>query len=211
MLRILVVDDHPLILEGLRSSLERASDITIIGEAADGDEAMVKARSAKPDIILLDISLPGRNGLEVLKQLHAELPEVRVLMLTTHPEIEYVERSLRLGAWGYLTKTGPSEELLKAIRTVGHGRKYVESALAQEIATGEPSTRQQAPHEVLSDREFQILCLLGQGRTLSQVAETLSISTSTVGTHRAHILDKMNMKTTAELVKYAVEHGLVDF
>jgi two-component system, NarL family, invasion response regulator UvrY len=211
MIRLVIVDDHPLILAGLKSSLEQASDIRVIAEASDADSALISARADSPDIILLDVSLPGRSGLDVLKQLHAELPEVRVLMLTTHSEIEYVERSLRLGAWGYLTKTSPSEELLKAIRTVSQGRKYVESSLAQEIAIREQTPRQQSPHEALSGREFQILCLLGQGKTLTQMAETLCISTSTVGTHRAHILDKMNMQTTAELVKYAVEHRLVDF
>jgi two-component system, NarL family, invasion response regulator UvrY len=211
MIRIIIVDDHPLILAGLKSSLERASDIRVIGEASDADSALISARADKPDIMLLDVSLPGRSGLDVLKQLHAELPEVRVLMLSTHSEIEYVDRSLRLGAWGYLTKTSPSEELLKAIRTANQGRKYVGSALAQEIATRERTNRPLFSHEALSDRELQILCLLGHGKTLTQVAETLCISTSTVGTHRAHILDKMNMQTTAELVKYAVEHRLVDF
>jgi len=211
MIRILIVDDHPLILEGLRSRLERAPDIKIIGEARDGDEALTRARADRPDILVLDISLPGKSGLEVLRLLHAELPMVRVLILSTHPEIEYVDRSLSLGAWGYLTKNGPSEELLEAIRTVNRGHKYVGSVLVQNLATEDRETRHRFPHEALSDREFQILCLLGQGKTLTQVAEGLSISTSTVGTHRARILGKMNLNTTAELVKYAVEHKLVDF
>ncbi|HTY00043.1 MAG TPA: response regulator transcription factor [Bacteroidota bacterium] len=211
MIRILIVDDHPLILEGLRSRLERAPDIKIIGEARDGDEALTRARADRPDILVLDISLPGKSGLEVLRQLHAELPMVRVLILSTHPEIEYVDRSLSLGAWGYLTKNGPSEELLEAIRTVNRGHKYVGSVLVQNLATEDRETRHRFPHEALSDREFQILCLLGQGKTLTQIAESLSISTSTVGTHRARILGKMNLNTTAELVKYAVEHKLVDF
>ena len=211
MIRILIVDDHPLILEGLRSRLERAPDIKIIGEARDGDEALTRARADRPDILVLDISLPGKSGLEVLRLLHAELPMVRVLILSTHPEIEYVDRSLSLGAWGYLTKNGPSEELLEAIRTVNRGHKYVGSVLVQNLATEDRETRHRFPHEALSDREFQILCLLGQGKTLTQIAESLSISTSTVGTHRARILGKMNLNTTAELVKYAVEHKLVDF
>jgi two-component system, NarL family, invasion response regulator UvrY len=160
--------------------------------------------------VLLDISLPGKNGFEVLKQLHTEMPEVRVLILSTYSEKQYAVRCLKSGAWGYLTKSSGSAELIEAIRTIMQGRKYVGASLAQLLVSDNDPNRVRMPHEVLSDREFQILCLFGQGNTVSRIADILSLSVSTVGTHRAHILEKMNMRTTAELVKYTLEHHMVE-
>jgi DNA-binding NarL/FixJ family response regulator len=209
MISILIVDDHPIIRDGLRTGLAQEADMKVVGEAQNADEAIAGVREEKPDIVLLDISLPGKNGFEVLKQLHAEMPDVRVLILSTYSEKQYAVRCLKSGAWGYLTKSSSSAELIEAIRTIMQGKKYVGASLAQLLASEIDASRIALPHEVLSDREFQILCLFGQGKTVSQIAEILSLSVSTVGTHRAHILEKMHMKSTIELVKYAFDHELV--
>ncbi len=210
MIRVLIVDDHPIVRDGLRSSLARESDFDLVGEAQDADEALARTRDLNPDVVLLDISLPGKNGFELLKLLHAEMPDVRVLILSTYSEKQYAVRCLKNGARGYLTKSSGSNELVEAIRTVMRGDKYVSASLAQLLASEIDPHRTHLPHELLSDREFQILCLFGQGKTLSQIARTLSLSVSTVGTHRTHILEKMHMRSTVELVRYAFEHGLVD-
>jgi DNA-binding NarL/FixJ family response regulator len=210
MINILLVDDHPIIRDGLRAALAQDTGLNVVGEAQNADEAITKTRETRPDVVLLDISLPGKNGFEVLKQLHTEMPEVRVLILSTYSEKQYAVRCLKSGAWGYLTKSSGSAELIEAVRTIMHGRKYVGASLAQLLVSDNDPTRVRMPHEVLSDREFQILCLFGQGNTVSRIADILSLSVSTVGTHRAHILEKMNMRTTAELVKYTLEHHLVE-
>ena len=210
MIRVLIVDDHPIVRKGLRSGLAETSDIRVVDEAADGDEAIAKSREHKPDIILLDISLPGKNGYEVLKQLHAEYPQIRVLILTTYPEKQYAIRCLRGGAYGYLTKESAPEELITAIRRIAQGRKYVGAALGELLATEVDGFSNRLPHEELSDREFQVLCLLGQGKTVSQIADILSLSLSTINTYRAHILEKMHMKTTAQLIRYVVDNNLAE-
>jgi two-component system, NarL family, invasion response regulator UvrY len=210
MITILIVDDHPLVREGLRSVLTQDTRMKVVGEAQNAEEALACIRSLKPDIVLLDISLPGRNGFELLKQLHVEMPKVRVLILSTYSEKQYAIRCLKNGALGYLSKSSSSAELLEAIRTIMRGNNYVGPLLAQLLVSEIDTNRSQMPHEALSDREFQVLCLFGQGKTVSQVAETLSLSVSTVGTHRSHILEKMHMQTTAELMKYTLENHLVD-
>ncbi len=210
MIDILIVDDHPIIRDGLRTGLSQEPDLRVVGEAQDANEAMTRARDTKPDLVLLDLSLPGKNGFEVLKQLHAEMPEVRILILSTYSEKQYAVRCLKSGAWGYLTKNSPSTELIDAIRTIMRGQKYVGASLARLLASEVDANHSRMPHEVLSDREFQILCLFGQGKTSSQIAEILSLSASTVATHRAHILEKMHMQSTVELVKYTFDHGLVE-
>ena len=206
--RILIVDDHPIVRQGLRSALDRSGEVEIVDEASDGDEAIDKARAAKPDLLLLDISMPGKNGLEVLKVLHAEMPQIRILILSTFPEKQYAVRCFANGARGYLTKKSAPEELLDAIRKIMSGGKYVSASLGNLLADEIGSDVQRLPHERLSDREFQVLCLLGQGKTVSQIAETLSLSLSTINTYRAHILEKMKMETTAELVRYALDNNL---
>ena len=210
MIRVLIVDDHPLVRQGLGAALAKASDIKIVDEATDGDEAITKARSLKPDLMLLDIALPGKNGLQVLKQIRVEMPAIHVLILSAFPEKQYAVRCLANGAQGYLTKQSASEELIRAVRKVMGGGKYVSASLADLLAEEIGSDSSRLPHELLSDREFQVLCLLGEGQTLSQIAEILSVSVSTVNTHRARILEKMNLESTAQLIRYAVENNLVD-
>ena len=208
IIRILIVDDHPVVRQGLAATLAKSSDIKIVGEASDGDEALAKARSLKPDLILLDIALPGKNGLEVLKQLRAELPGIHVLILSAFPERQYAVRCLASGAQGYLTKQSAPEELMRAVRKVMGGGKYVSASLAYLLAKEIGTDTTRLLHEQLSDREFQVLCLLGQGKTVSQIADILSLSLSTINTHRAHILEKMNLETTAQLIRYVVDNNL---
>jgi len=208
--RILIVDDHPFVRQGLVAALNQDLEMAVVAEAEDGEEAIAKARSTKPDLVLLDISLPGRSGLEVLKQLHAELPQTSVLILSTFPEKQYAIRCFANGARGYLTKKSASEELLRAIRKIRGGGKYVSETMAELLAGEIGSDVRQLPHEKLSDREFQVLCLLGQGRTLSEVAEILSLSLSTINTYRAHILEKMKLETTAQLIRYVLDNNLVE-
>ncbi len=208
MVRVLIVDDHPLVRSGLVAELTKASDINIAGEAADGNEALQRARTLKPDLILLDIALPGKNGLEVLKDLQAEMPETKVLVLSGFPERQYAIRCLKSGAKGYLTKDTASAELIIAIRRVMKGGKFISASLAELLAGELGSDPKKLPHEELSDREFEILCLIGQGNTVSGIAEILSLSVSTVNTYRSRILSKMNLETTAQLIRYALDNDL---
>jgi len=181
-----------------------------VDEAAGGSEAIAKARSSKPDLVLLDLALPGINGLDVLKQLRVEMPHIRVLILSTYPEKQYAIRCLRNGAQGYLTKESASDELLSAIRKIMRGGKYVSAPLADLLALEIVSRDSQMPHETLSDREFQVLCLIGKGKTVSEIANFLSLSLSTINTYRAHILEKMNLENTAQIIKYVVDNNLAD-
>jgi len=206
--RILIVDDHPVVRRGLAATLGVDPDLFVAGEATDGDDAILKARELRPDLVLLDIALPGKNGLEVLKTLRAEMPDLAVLVLSTFPERQYALRCLRSGARGYLTKSSASEELLDAVRKVREGGKYISAPLADLLATELTGDPDRLPHERLSDREFQVLCMLGRGQSVTEVAAALSLSVSTVHTHRAHVLEKMNLETTAQLVRYVVDHNL---
>ncbi len=208
MFRVLIVDDHPLVRSGLVAELSKASEVAVVGEAADGNEAVAKARAAKPDLVLLDIALPGKNGLEVLKDLQAEMPEVKVLVLSAFPERQYAIRCLKSGAKGYITKDAASAELITAIRKVMNGGKFITGSLAELLAGEMDGNPQRLPHEQLSDREFQILCLLGQGNTVTEIAGILSLSISSVNTYRARILSKMHLRTTAQLIRYVLDNNL---
>ena len=208
MIRILIVDDHPIVRHGLIALLNDSSDCTVIAEAADADEAIAKTRAQKPDLILLDITLPGKSGLEILGQLHIEHAGAKVLVLSTAPEKQFAVRCLRAGAVGYLTKLSAPGELLNAIRKVIGGGKYVSASLANQLIAEIGSDAPAAPHQELSNREFQVLQLLGQGRTVNQISDILSISYSTVYKYRSQILRKMKMQTNAQLVRYTLEHDL---
>ena len=210
MTRILIVDDHPIVRKGLRSTLEEHSDLIVVDEARDGEEAITKARLTLPDVILLDLSMPGKGGFEVLRLLHAEMPQVRILILSTYPEKQYAVRCLRNGAVGYLTKESASEELVTAVRRVVQGRRYVSASLAEILASEVKTEDTRMPHEQLSDREFEVLCLIGRGRTVSEIAGILSLSLPTINTYRSRILDKMSLKTTAQLIHYVIENRLID-
>jgi two-component system, NarL family, invasion response regulator UvrY len=208
MTRIFIVDDHVLIREGLKKILSTESDLSIVGEALSGNEALEKLDTCKCDVLILDISLPDKSGLEVLKEVKARHPKIQVIILSIYPEERYAIRALIDGAVGYVTKNSAADELILAIRTVMAGKKFVSPTLTQELDDHIQTDQTKPSHEKLSDREFQVLLLIGSGQTVSQIADKLNLSVSTVNTYRTHILEKMNLKTNVELVRYVFENHL---
>jgi len=209
MIRVLIADDHTLVREGIKRILLDDSGIELVAEAGDGFEAARLARQHQPDVVVLDISMPGRSGIDALTEIRSGCASTRILMLSMHPEDQYAIRCLREGADGYLTKESAPELLVGAIRKLHSGGKYISSALAERLAMNLTGGGDQALHERLSDRELQVLMMLGNGRTVSEIAEDLCVSVKTVSTYRARLLEKMDMENNAQLMKYAIEHKLV--
>jgi two-component system, NarL family, invasion response regulator UvrY len=209
MTRVVVVDDHPVVREGLKRIIAESPEFTIAGEAGDGEEALKVVREVPCDVVLLDITLPKKNGLEVLKQLKTEQPRTPVIVLSMHSEDEYAIRMLRSGAAGYLTKESTPAHLVTAIRKVLRGGRYVSTALAEKLAFNLQSDMDRPAHEALSDREYQILCMLSSGKTVSEIAADLSLSVKTISTYRVRVLEKLRLKNNAELTRYAIKQGLV--
>ena len=210
MIRILLADDHTLVREGLKQILASAADIEVAGEAATGDEALALVKSNDYDLALLDLSMPGLAGIDLIKRLKLERPRLRILVLSMHGEAQYAARALKAGASGYLTKDSASGEVVGAMRKVAAGGVHISEAAAAQLVAG-AGPRGDAPlHAALSDREFEVFRQLVAGRGLTEIAERLHLSVKTVSTHKARLLDKMNMASTAELVRYAVEHRLLD-
>jgi len=210
MTRILLVDDHPVVRQGIKQVLAGAFDPAVVGEASNAEEGMTVVQSTEWDVMVLDLSLPGTSGLDLLKDLRRERPALPVLVLSMHSPDQFARRAISAGASGYLTKDSHPSELVKAVEEVIAGRRYVNAAVAPLIDQGVEPERGQRPHEALSDREYQVLRMLASGLTVSQVASRLSLSVKTISTYRARVLEKMNMDTTAELMHYAIHHGLVD-
>ncbi len=210
MIKVLVADDHAIVRRGLHQILAETEDIMVGGEAATAQEALQLVRGERWNAVILDIGLPGANGLELLAEIHKERPELPVLVLTVHSEDQYAVRAIRAGAAGFLTKESAPEKLIEAVRKVAGGGRYVSAELAENLASFLAGETAGAPHERLSDREFEIMKMLGSGKTVSEVAKELSLSVKTVSTHRTRILKKMGMKTNAELTHYAVRSRLVD-
>ena len=210
VMRILIVDDHAVVRDGVKTIIGERFGKVVLGEASTANEALELARQEEWDAVVLDISLGARSGLEVLKELKHLRPKLPVLILSMHSEAQYARRAFKAGAAGYITKDSSRTELLKAIDKVVEGGRYVSSALAEKLVfdiergTGGP------PHESLSDREFEVMCLIASGKTVTEVAEVLSLSDKTISTYRARILEKMDMKTNAELTHYAIKNRLVD-
>jgi two-component system invasion response regulator UvrY len=209
MIKILIADDHVLIREGLKKILKAAPDISVVNEAQNAREVFQQV-NAELDVVVLDISLPGKSGLELLKDLKQQFPKMPVLILSMHPEDRFAIRALKAGAAGYVTKESAADELIKAIRKVVQGRKYVSPGLAEKLAFDLETDTAKPVHENLSDREYQVMCMIASGKTVRQIAAELFLSMSTINTYRARILEKMNMKTDAELIRYAVQNQLVD-
>lgn len=210
MRNILIADDHAILRRGLKEILQHElSDVTC-GEAQDAAEVMDHVRAGVWDLLILDVTMPGRSGLDVLREVKSLRPDLPVLMLSMHPEDQYAKRVLRAGASGYMNKESAPEELLKAVAKVLGGGSYVSPRLAESLARDLTRPPHRSPHEILSDREFEVLRKLGSGRTVGQIADDLNLSATTVSTYRARLLEKMNMTTTAELIRYAVENNLVE-
>jgi len=208
MIKVIIVDDHPVVRRGLRQIIEDEPDMEVAGEAKNAGECFSLVRKMECSLVLLDISLPDKSGFDVLKQLRYEHPGLPVLILSVHSEDQYAVRFIKAGASGYLMKEGAPEELVKAIRKVNAGGKYVSASLAEKLVS-HLSAFDKPPHENLSDREFQILCLIAGGKSLKGIADELCISEKTVSTYRARILEKMKMSTNADLTRYALDHHLV--
>jgi DNA-binding NarL/FixJ family response regulator len=210
MTRIVIADDHTIVREGLKQVLAAAGDFKVIAEAQNGAEVMQRVRELDFDVLLLDLSMPGKSGIELIKQVHGEKPKLRILVLSMHEEEQYAVRALKAGAAGYLTKESASELLVAAIRKVAAGGAYITSTVAEQFALGAMADTTGPRHATLSDREYQVFEMLVAGKSITDIADRLNLSVKTVSTHKARIMQKMNMTNNAELVRYAINHNLVD-
>jgi DNA-binding NarL/FixJ family response regulator len=208
MIRLLIADDHPIVRSGLRRIAEEDKGITVTAEASNGEETLAAMRNAIVDVVLLDVSMPGTPFIETLKRLREDHPTVRVLVLSAHPEDQWAVRALRAGASGYLTKDHSPEQLVDALRRVHRGGRYVSPTLAERLATQLGPEFAGAPHELLSDREFEVLRRLGAGHTVKDVAAELKLSPKTVSTYRTRLMEKLSVSSNADLVRYVSQHGL---
>jgi two-component system, NarL family, invasion response regulator UvrY len=209
MIRILVADDHTVVREGIKQILAGREDMIVEDEAANGQEVLTRVTKKEYDLILLDISMPGKSGLEVLEEIKVMQPKLPVLILSMHPEEQYAVRMLRAGAAGYLTKASAPQELISAIQKVSRGGKYVTLSLAEKLAFELDARAEKPRHERLSNREYQVMLMLASGESVSEVAEELCLSAKTISTYRNRILEKMDMKKNAELTLYAVKNNLI--
>lgn len=210
MISVMIADDHAIVRQGLKQILSETDDINVAGEAETGFQAITIARQQDFDVMLLDISLPDRNGIEVLKQIKKDRPQLAVLMLSMHNEHEFAVRALKAGAAGYLNKQSAPAQLVVAIRQVASGDKYVSPAVAQELANTINSDSDRPLYSILSDREFQTLCLIAEGKTLADISTEMFLSPKTVSVYRARILEKLKLTNNSELIRYAIKNNLVD-
>ena len=209
MIRVLIVDDHAIVRRGLRELLSDEFRGAAFGEASTAQQALEQIWKKEWDVALLDITLPGRSGLDLLKEVKAARPRLPVLVLSVHPEDQFAVRVLKAGAEGYLTKESAPEELVNAIRKILAGGQYVSPTLAEKLALGLRKDSTRAPHETLSDREYEIMCCIASGKTVTEIAGELSLSPKTISTYRARILEKLRVKNNAEIIRYAIRNGLV--
>ncbi len=210
MIKILIADDHAIVREGLKQILTETTDMVVADEASNGHEVLTKVFKSNYDVIVLDITMPGLSGLDTLKQIKSIKPHIPIMILSIHPEEQYAVRVLRAGASGYLTKESATEELIEAIRKVVSGRKYVSTSLAEKLASDLEAQGKKSLHDKLSDREYEVLCMIASGKTVKEIAEELTLSIKTISTYRSRILDKMNMENNAQLMHYAIQNGLVE-
>ena len=209
-IRVLVADDHPVVRRGLEHILAETADIVAVGEASNAHEVLDQVRAGACDVLLLDLTMPGGHGVETLEAVKRERPSLPVLVLSIHPEDQYAVRVFRAGAAGYMTKDSAADELVRAVRKVHAGGKYVTAKVAEALAAQIDRATDRPPHELLSNREYQVLCMLGRALSVTQIARELHLSEKTVSTYRARLLEKIHARTTAELIRYAVHNQLVD-
>ena len=210
MIRVVIADDHTIVREGLKQVLATDPELEVVGEARDGLEAMQLVRGTPFDVLLIDISMPGRSGLEVIRQIKAEKPKLRILVLSMHEEHQYAVRAIRSGASGYLTKDSASTQLISALRKVAAGGAWISAEVAEQLALGAMPHADQAPHTALSDREFQVLRMLAAGDTVTDVAAKVNLSVKTVSTHKSRLMQKLGVSTNTELLRYAIQHRLTE-
>jgi DNA-binding NarL/FixJ family response regulator len=209
MLRILIADDHTVVRKGLRQILLDEFPTAVINEVADAEELVKKVMTEKWDVVVSDLSMPGRSGLDALQQIKISFPDLPVLILSIHPEEQYALRALKAGASGYLSKDTAPDELVKAVQKVLLGKKYISQSIAEKLANTFSADAHVSPHEKLSDREFDVMKLLANGRSVSDIAEMLSLSVTTVSTYRARVMTKMDLRSNSDLTRYAIEHQLI--
>ena len=210
MIKILVVDDHPIVRAGLKQILAESDDLVVAGEASNSQEALEKVSANNFDVVLLDIAMPGRSGLDIIKDLKNEQSDLSVLVLSYFPEEQYAIRALKAGSSGYLVKKSAPDELVEAIQIVSRGRKYISASVAEKLVDEMGGGEKKAPHERLSDREYQILRMISSGKSVTDIADNLCLSVKTISTYRSRLLRKMEMKNNAEIISYAIKQGLVD-
>jgi DNA-binding NarL/FixJ family response regulator len=211
MIRVLLADDHVIVRAGLRELLADTGDVVVAGEAGNGQEVLASIRKEDYDVLVLDMSMPGRSGIELIRQLKGEKPKLRILVLSMHGEAQYAVRAIRAGASGYLTKDSATEQLVAAIRRIAAGGAYVSPETAERLALDfNRPAEEAAPHTLLTDREFQVFQLIVGGSSVGEIAEALALSVKTVSTHKTRIMEKMGLGNEAALVRYAVRHKLVD-
>ncbi len=210
MIRVLVADDHAVVRRGVRQILDAEIDIAVVAEAADYVEIRRRLREQQFDVLVLDMQIPGKNGIEVTKALREDSPRLAVLMLSSYPEDQYAVRALKAGARGYLNKMNSPERIVEAVRTVATGRKYISAETAEALAETLTGERSETPHTLLSDREFQVLKMIASGHKLADIADALALSPKTVSVYRARILEKMGIRSNAELAQYAIRNALLD-
>lgn len=210
MIKLLIADDHPIVREGIKQILSDTPDIVISGEASDGDEVLEKIKKEKYDVVLLDISMPKKNGIEILDEVRRERLESRILILSIHSEEQYAIRALKAGAYGYLTKDSAPNELISAIKKISLGKKYISPSLTEKLVDNLGGDSDNPPHEVLSSREYQIMLLLASGKRVTDIASELFLSVKTVSTYKMRILKKMKMKSTFEIIYYAIKNRLIE-
>jgi DNA-binding NarL/FixJ family response regulator len=211
LIRIVIADDHAIVREGLKRIVADAAELEVVGEAADGTDVMRVVREREFDVLVLDLSMPGRSGMELIKLVKAEKPKLRVLVLSMHQELQYAVRAIKSGASGYLTKESAPAQLVQAIQKIASGGAYISAEVAEQLALGAmPGAQSAAPHETLSDREFEVLRLLVAGVSVTEAAARLKLSVKTVSTHKANLMQKLGLANPSELIRYALRHGLTD-
>jgi DNA-binding NarL/FixJ family response regulator len=211
MIRIVIADDHAIVREGLKRIVSDAADLQVVGEAADGTEVMQRVRELEFDVLVLDLSMPGRSGMELIKLVKAEKPRLRILVLSMHQETQYAVRAIKSGASGYLTKESAPAQLEQALRKIAAGGAYISAEVAEQLALGAmPGAAPAAPHASLSDREFEVMQKLAAGASVTDIAAGLHLSVKTVSTHKANLMAKLGLSNQTELVRYALKHGLIE-
>jgi DNA-binding NarL/FixJ family response regulator len=210
LIKIVIADDHAIVREGLKRIVSSAEGLEVVGEAANGIEALQRVRELQFDVLMLDLSMPGRSGMELIKLAKAEKPRLRILVLSMHQEMQYAVRAIKSGASGYLTKESAPALLEQAIRKIAAGGAFISAEVAEQLALGAMPGSAAIPHESLSNREFEVFRLLAAGVSVTSIASQLHLSVKTVSTHKANLMQKMNLNNTSELVRYAIRHGLTD-
>jgi DNA-binding NarL/FixJ family response regulator len=210
MIRVLLADDHTLFREGLRHVLSKHPDIVVLAEASNTPELIDKVKEVEVDLIILDIAMPGRDGLAALRELKQMKPDLPILILSMYPEDQYAVRATKAGASGYLTKNKAARELIAAVQRVASGKKYIAPGVGEQLAVELETDSRKPPHKKLSDREYQVMCMIASGKPVRQIAAELSLSVSTISTNRARILQKMKLKNNAEITRYALKEGLTE-